>query len=195
MNVPSGSGARHPGATAPTGRVLAEGRFLRFVEKDGWEYVERTVGHGVVAVLAITDEDEVILVEQHRPPVDAPVIELPAGIAGDHAHATGEDLAAAARRELLEEAGYAAAEMTPIGTWVSSAGLSGETVSFFRARGLVREHDGGGDETESIRVHLVPRAHVHAWLDERTREGRLVDVKVLAVLGPPPGAFAAESAR
>lgn len=177
-----------PGATTPTGRVLHEGRFLRFVEKDGWEYVERTVGHGVVAVLAITDADEVVLVEQHRPPVDAMVIELPAGIAGDHAHATGEDLAEAAQRELLEEAGYVATSMMPIGTWVSSAGLSSETVTYFRAEGLVREHDGGGDDTESITVHLVPRARVHAWLDERTREGRLVDVKVLAVLGPPPAA-------
>ena len=94
------------GAQSP--EVLYEGRFLTFKRKGTWEYVERRAVTGAVAILAITENQEIILVEQFRPPVGCQVIELPAGLAGDIKSEEQETLAQAAARELLEETGYEA---------------------------------------------------------------------------------------
>jgi ADP-ribose pyrophosphatase len=167
----------------PTGRkVLAEGRYLRLVVEDGWEFVERKATTGIVVIVAVTAEGRLLLVEQHRPPVGGRVIELPAGLAGDVAGQEGEELAEAARRELLEETGYEAESMTSLGGGPPSPGTTSERVTFFRAERLRRAGPGGGDEGEQIVVHEVPLAGAPAWLREREREGTLVDPKVHAGL-------------
>ena len=81
--------------------TIASGRFLRFVQRDGWEFVTRSNASGVVAIIALTDDDELILIEQHRPPLGRTVIEIPAGLVGDDAEKTGEADLEAARREFL----------------------------------------------------------------------------------------------
>ena len=86
--------------------VLASGRFVRLVREGMWEWAERVRANGVVVIAALTDDREVVLVEQHRIPVGRSVIELPAGLAGDVAGAEAEGLEAAAARELEEETGY-----------------------------------------------------------------------------------------
>jgi len=88
--------------------TLCEGKHLRLVARRQWEYVERTSASGIVAVLAVTDDPNLILTEQYRLPVDRRVIELPAGLAGDVAGAETEDLISAAQRELREETGHEA---------------------------------------------------------------------------------------
>jgi ADP-ribose pyrophosphatase len=163
-------------------RILAEGRFLRFVEEDGWEFVERPAVTGVAVVVAVTAERRLLLVEQYRPPVGAHVIELPAGLVGDVPGAEGEELAVAARRELLEETGYAADGMTPLAAGPPSVGVSSEVVTFFRASGLRRAGPGGGEGAERIALHEVPLAEAAAWLEARARAGLLVDPKVWAGL-------------
>ena len=45
-------------------RVLAEGRWLRLIDDDGWEYAERTGSRGVAVIVAVTDDSELLLVEQ-----------------------------------------------------------------------------------------------------------------------------------
>jgi ADP-ribose pyrophosphatase len=164
-------------------RVLVEGRYLRFVVVDGWEFVERNKSSGVVVVVAVTPEDHLLLVEQYRPALARRVVELPAGIAGDVAGHEAEDLATAARRELLEETGYEAESLVPLGApGPASSGVSSEVITFFRARGLRRVGAGGGDGTEQIELHSVPLGSAAAWLMERARSGRLVDPKVYAGL-------------
>ena len=64
----------------------------------------------------------------------------------------------------------------------SSAGMSNEQVAFVRARDLVREHAGGGDESENITVHEIPRREAAAWLDARRRAGFAIDPKLYAGL-------------
>ncbi len=163
--------------------VLADGRHLRFVSEDGWEFVERPAATGIVVIAALTDDDRLVLVEQYRRPVRSRVLELPAGLAGDVAGEEDEDLAKAAARELHEETGYEADRFERVGAaGPPSAGLSSEVITFFRAHGLRRTGPGGGDAHENIVVHEVAFAEVDAWLAERAREGILVDPKVYAGL-------------
>lgn len=160
--------------------ILAEGRHVRLVRQGHWEYAERTRWAGAVLVLAVTDEGNLLLTEQYRIPVGCRVIELPAGIAGDILGQEDEALVTAAFRELLEETGYQAREMSLLTTGPTSAGLSNEIITIFRATGLAKVAPGGGEGSESIEVHEVPLERAAAWLEERSRQGVLVDPKVYA---------------
>ena len=166
----------------PDSEILFEGRFLQVRKIGKWEYVERHKASGIVAVLAITEAREIILVEQYRIPVGKRVIEIPAGLAGDITGEENEALAEAAKRELLEETGYTAERMEFLTEGPPSAGLSTEVVTFFRAHGLTKVSAGGGDGSEDIVVHLVPLAQLDTWIAAKRAEGCLVDYKVYATL-------------
>lgn len=163
--------------------VLLETRFLRVVRRDGWEYVQRRNVAGIVVVVALTRERELLLVEQWRAAMDAQVIELPAGLA-DIVDGRAEPLDEAAGRELLEETGYRATQLVPLFHGPPSPGITSEDVIFFLAPAAEQVAAGGGNphEREKIRVHAVPLESAAAWLDEQAAGGRLVDVKVYAGL-------------
>ncbi|MEM9282053.1 MAG: NUDIX hydrolase [Verrucomicrobiota bacterium] len=164
-------------------RVIHEGRFLSYCETpDNWEFVTRSNARGAVAILAITDDKRVVLVEQHRPPVGRSVIELPAGLVGDIPLQEEEPLLTAAKRELKEETGYEAKNWSMLGEGTSSAGLTDEFVSMFFATGLTRMTEGGGVGNEQIKVHFVHQADVTKWCRDRQSEGKLVDFKIFAAL-------------
>jgi ADP-ribose pyrophosphatase len=162
--------------------TLGTGRFLRLVADGRWEYVERVSASGVAAVAAVTEDGRLLLVEQHRIPVGGPVLELPAGLCGDDAGSSGEPLAEAACRELLEETGYEVAggpdSLELLFTVPSSAGLTNEVVTIFGARGARKVADGGGVDGENIVVHALPVGEVSGWLLARSRAGVLVDPKI-----------------
>jgi ADP-ribose pyrophosphatase len=162
--------------------AIAAGKRVRLVRRGDWEYVTRKSVSGIVAIVAVTDHGKLVLVEQFRPPVAKSVIELPAGLAGDEAGHEQEDLADAARRELLEETGYEAADMTFIAQGVPSAGITDEIITLFRATGLRKTGKGEGDGSEQITLHEVRVDGVAAWLERKRQEGRLVDLKVYAGL-------------
>ncbi|MCE5303412.1 MAG: NUDIX hydrolase [Planctomycetaceae bacterium] len=163
-------------------QTLAEGRFVRLVAADGWEWVERVNASGAVVLVAITEDDELLLVEQFRIPLGRRVIELPAGLVGDGAGRQREEQGEAARRELLEETGYQADAIEFLLDGPSSAGLAAEVYSLFLARNVRRVGPGGGDGSEDIQVHRVPRTEAEAWLDVKRRVGVMVDPKVYAGL-------------
>lgn len=161
--------------------TLHEGRWLRLVKRGHWESCERTHGEGMaVIIIALTPEDRVLLVEQYRVPLGARTIEMPAGLVGD----VGDDdtLEQAARRELIEETGWQAEHVDVLLTGPTSAGMSNERIAFVRARGLTKVGAGGGDGSENIVVHEVPRSQVPAWLIEKQREGYELDLKLWAGL-------------
>ena len=160
--------------------ILGAGRFLRLVRADGWEFVERVRVTGVVAIVAVTTDGELILTEQFRASVKGPVIDLPAGLAGDGPGS--EELVTAARRELIEETGYDARRFTLLAHAPTSPGLTTEVVSFFHAKGLKKIGAGGGIEGEHIQVHSVKLERADAWLRRRSRKGVQVDCKVYAGL-------------
>jgi len=152
------------------------------VRQDGWEWAERTNNSGVVAIVAITEDDEIVLTEQYRRPLDARVLDLPMGLSGDVHGAEEEDMREAARRELLEETGHEAARLEPLCEGPTSAGLTNEVLTIFMARGARRVGDGGGDETEDIEVHLVPLDRAEDWLERKGASGVWLDPKIYAGL-------------
>ncbi len=162
--------------------TLGEGRFLRLIRADGWEWVERAGTRGVVAIMAVTREGKLLLVEQYRPPVGAQVIELPAGLVGDLPESDDESFEEAAERELLEETGYAAASLRVRAQGPISAGMSSEVIHFVEASDLAKIGPGGGDETEQSEVHEVDLDCAGAWCEDKIRAGAVVDPKVFAAL-------------
>lgn len=169
-------------AARKTDRILAETKFLRFVDRDGWFFVERPESQGVVALVAITDDDRIVLVEQHRPALDRQVIELPAGLVGDEVGHEGEPLESAAQRELIEETGYQADRIELIGSAVTAPGLTNEEVTFFYASGLRKVGPGGGVADEQIKVIEVKLNDASSWLSKQSGTGKAVAVKVWAAL-------------
>ncbi len=166
----------------PGKKSLHKGRFLAMFERGGWEYVDRVGASGVVVILAVTDANELVLVEQHRVPVGASVIELPAGLAGDLPDARDEDFREAARRELLEETGYEAENIEFLCEGPPSAGLTSEIQTLLRATGIRKTGPGGGDESEDITVHTIALDQLDDWLSRAMQRGCLIDPKIYAGL-------------
>ncbi len=163
-------------------QTLFTGRFLAVVREGHWEYAERVNATGAAIILAVTDDQNLLLVEQYRIPVHAQTMELPAGIIGDEPGTSKESHTEAARRELLEETGYDAEHIEPLTTGPASSGLASEVVTLFRAKGLRRAGQGGGVGREEITVHEVPLSTVREWLAAKAKSGVLVDPKVYAGL-------------
>lgn len=160
--------------------ILHEGRFLRLRQRGRWEYAERTNAASAVIIVATTPEDRVLFVEQFRVPVQARSIEMPAGLVGDLGGS--ESVESAAARELIEETGWEAGRIDYLMAGPSSSGMSNEIIAFVRASELRKVGEGGGDETEAITVHEVPRREVAAWLHGKLQEGYSIDPKLYAGL-------------
>ncbi|RYD39255.1 MAG: NUDIX hydrolase, partial [Verrucomicrobiaceae bacterium] len=162
--------------------TLFESRWLGLYRIGHWDFVRRPNSDAAVGILAVTPEDEIILVEQFRIPMQRVVIEIPAGLVGDEPEFAGESLADTARRELLEETGYRAGEIVPLIASPTSAGMTSEYVHLFHAKDLVREAEGGGVAGENITVHHVPLSGLRQWLAEQEAAGKLIDFKIHAAL-------------
>ncbi len=167
-------------------QVLWEGRFLRslllsYIGPDGenhsWEAYERPGIRGIVAVLPITDGGEVLFIRQFRPPVDAWVWEVPAGL-----HDREESFEDCARRELREETGFHAEHCEQIATVPSSPASTRDMLTVFLATGLRWVGISGRDPNESIEVVPVPLADSAGFLVEQIERGELVDPKVFGIL-------------
>lgn len=137
-----------------------EGDFLKvdrvLVElPDGQEGVRDIVRHpGAVAVLALNEADEVLLETQYRTALDEVILEIPAGKVD-----ALEDRMAAAKRELEEETGFTAKELTLLGDVALAAGYSDEKITIYLARQLMPgKHKRDADEF--LEWQFVPRAKV-----------------------------------
>jgi 8-oxo-dGDP phosphatase len=119
-------------------------------------YAERTVvSHlGAVGILALDADNRVLMIRQYRHPVARQLWEIPAGLRD----VTGEALAGTARRELLEETGYAASEWHVLVDSYASPGITSERIRIFLARGLtVAESDYQREgEEKFLRTAWVP---------------------------------------
>ena len=161
--------------TGETYYSLCRGKFLELLKEGRWEYVRRVNANGAVMIVAVTEDGELLLVEEYRVPLHALTIGLPAGISGDEGE---ESTLQSARRELEEETGYRADAWTYLFTGPSSPGLTTEMVSFYLAEGLHQISEGGGVAHENIAVHRIPLPLVHGWLMDQTGQGKVVDPKI-----------------
>ncbi len=163
-------------------KTLHRGKYLTFINENGWEYVKRHRCAGIVIIVAMTNDGKVVLVEQRRTAVGKDVIEFPAGMVDDGAGKSNESFAAAGKREMLEETGYLPKTMKLMAEGPASPGLCGERVEFYVASELVKKGKGGGDSTENITVHEVPLPKIHSWLSGMQKKGKVVDPKIYAGL-------------
>lgn len=164
-------------------QVMWAGRFITAKTRGKWEYVTRSRGIRAAVILAIDEEDHVLLVEQFRVPLGKPCLELPAGLIGDHDHSAGEDATLAAARELEEETGYRPARVEVVGEFYSSPGMVSESFTLLTARELTRVSDGGGVDGEDITVHRVPLAGLEQFIADARQRGLGIDVRLLLLLG------------
>ena len=132
---------------------------------------------GAAIVLAVDDEDRVLCLWQYRHAVGQRLVQLPAGLLD----VDGEEPLEVARRELVEEAGYEAAEWTHLLSAYSSAGIIGETSHFFLARGLTEVGRGAFEpehEEAEMEIGWVPRAE----LREAVLAGQVHDAHLVLAL-------------
>jgi ADP-ribose pyrophosphatase len=111
---------------------------------------------GAVGIVALDDQDRVLLVQQYRHPVGALLWELPAGLLD----VAGEDPLAAAARELHEEARVQASSWAVLVDLLTSPGMSGEAIRIYLARDLTAvpegEHVAQEGEERDMPVAWVP---------------------------------------
>ena len=101
---------------------------------------------GAVAIVALDEAERVLLIRQYRHPAAATLWEIPAGLRD----VPGEPLQQTASRELLEEAGYRAADWHVLADFLSSPGISTERIRVFLARSLTEVP---AAEREYVRQH------------------------------------------
>jgi 8-oxo-dGDP phosphatase len=137
--------------TLHVGRVVAL-RLDQVVMPGGRTAGREIVEHpGSVAILALHDDDSVVMIDQYRHPVGRRIRELPAGLLD----APDEDPVATARRELVEEVGYTARDWSVLVDMVASPGFSDEAVRVFLACGLTKVGRPTGDDDEEADLRLV----------------------------------------
>ena len=118
--------------------TVARGRLVTVrtdkVRMPGGNAAERDVvlHPGAVAVLALDDAGQVLMIRQYRHPVNHLLWEIPAGLRD----VAGEPLLVTAQRELLEEAGYRARDWRVLADYYSSPGFTTERLRIFLARDL-----------------------------------------------------------
>ena len=158
-------------------RKLYEGKVISLIVDEveyqsGQHAVREVADHpGGAAIVPLLDDGRILFVRQHRYPLREFVTELPAG----KLH-PGEDPFTCARRELLEETGYEAETIVPLGTIYTSPGFCTERLHLFMARGL---HPGSGQRLEEGEESLTVTAVPFEEALEMIHKGELVDAKTI----------------
>jgi len=126
----------------------------------------------VVAVVAVDDKDDVLLVRQFRKPVEKELLEIPAGGIDP-----GEAPEEAVRREMREETGFAPQKVEKLGGFYSAPGFCTEYLYLYLAADLVHSPL-QAEDSESISLVRVPLGQV----PELIASGAIVDAKSIAGL-------------
>ncbi len=157
---------------------IFDGRILH-VRRDtvllpnGHQSTREVVDHpGGVCVLALDDQERVLVVSQFRYPYGEVLRELPAGKLE-----YGEDPAQAAIRELREETGAVAGTFQPLGELYPSPGYCGEIIRMYLARDLSFGNT-DPDEDEFLGLERVP----FSQLVEQVLSGEIKDAKTIAAV-------------
>lgn len=138
---------------------------------DGGHATREYVVHpGAALILPVFDDGSVLLERQYRYPAGEHFYELPAG-----KFEPGEPGLETAKRELLEETGYVAAEWRALGKVFPCIGYSNEVIEFYLARKLEYKRTQQLDEGEFLETLRLPLTEALEWV----RRGRINDVKTM----------------
>jgi ADP-ribose pyrophosphatase len=139
----------------------------------GRETTREIVEHeDCVAIVALDDADEVLLVKQFRKPVEKELLEVPAG--GIDAGESPED---AVRREMREETGFLPQKVEKLGGFYSTPGFCTEYLYLYLASDLVPKPL-KAEDTENITLVRVPLAEIPGLISS----GAICDAKSIAGL-------------
>lgn len=127
---------------------------------------------GAVSVIAITNENKLVLVRQFRKPLEKTILELPAGKIEP-----GEDPIACAWRELEEETGYKAERMEHLVSFYTSPGFANEYLYVYCAKGLTK---GETHPDQDEFVELVELTFAECL--DRIRSGEICDAKTIVAI-------------
>lgn len=155
----------HEGPIVSTERVAVR-------TPDGSVVDRQVVRHpGAVGVVAV-HEGHVVLVEQYRAPIDALLVEIPAG----RLDVDGEPLETAARRELVEEVGLEAGRLVELGSFLTAAGFTDELLTLFAALDCTEVgQQVDGIEEAHMTIVRVPVDDILDWaVDGRLRDSKTV---------------------
>ena len=165
------------GFTKTGERLLHEGCVITVAtatfEGPAGEVLERDVVHhpGAVAVVAL-DGDDVVLVRQYRPVLEAEMLELPAG----KLDVPGEDRRMAAHRELVEEAGLDARDLVELGRFHNSIGFCDEETTIYLATDLkATTPEAASVEEQYLTVERVPIGEAEGLI----ADGTITDAKTV----------------
>lgn len=166
--------------------VLKRGRILDFridtVEAaDGHRSTRDIASHpGGVCMVAIDDQDRVLLVRQWRHAIGGPLLEIPAGTLDREDDGSVEHHALAAARELEEETGSRAGTWRYLGGFYTAPGFTSELMHLYLATDLTSSHEGGlqPDEDERLELRPIPFAEAVAMAER----GEIRDAKSIVGL-------------
>jgi len=114
-----------------------------------------------VNVVAVTENDDVLMVRQYRPGLGSVHFEIPAGTTD----AEDTDIEIAGRRELLEETGYGGGRWSPLMTLSANPALQNNLTYTFLAEGVVPMAVPHTEASEDLRLHLVPARELEGMID------------------------------
>jgi 8-oxo-dGTP pyrophosphatase MutT (NUDIX family) len=148
-----------------------------FVDPEGVPFERDVVRHpGAVAVVAVTDDDSVVLARQFRPAINQWILEIPAGTCD----VEGEPAEVTARRELAEEVGYAAGELSLLTRCVITPGFCDEFAAIYLATGLSPAPlDRQGTEEQYMLVEEIPLSR----FDDLVDTGAIIDASTILGVG------------
>jgi 8-oxo-dGTP pyrophosphatase MutT (NUDIX family) len=124
-------------------------------------------------ILALTKDNEAVLIKQYRHGVQETLWEIPGGVVED-----GEDPLEGVKRELLEETGYTASEFIQVGKLYPNPAIQTNTLHCFLALNAEKVTGQSLDDGEDIEVHLVPLDELMAM----TRRGDFPHALLVACL-------------
>ncbi|MBE0448400.1 MAG: NUDIX hydrolase [Actinobacteria bacterium] len=126
-----------------------------------------------VGIVALNDKGGIVLVSQYRHPINADLLEIPAGLLAD-----SEDPAACAVRELKEETGYAAVRIEKLAEFYTSAGFTDERFFLYFSSDIEEGEPEREPGEEDMQVVIIPLKDAV----EMVSRGEVKDAKTLTAI-------------
>ncbi|MBI2633673.1 MAG: NUDIX hydrolase [Parcubacteria group bacterium] len=165
--------------------IAHKGKFLTKIERHFtdtkgkecvWEMAKRETCGGIAAIAAITSEKEVILILSFRVPFNDYVIEFPAGLADNN-----ERLVDTARRELLEETGYAVDDISLALIGPFNTGMVGDELAMFIGTNARYVQPPNLEDAEEIKVVKIAIDQLENFIVESQMKLK-IDVKIASMI-------------